>query len=96
MIYEADMAAEMRKMEKVLIVDEMPFRRIVIDTACGGASVISQDEYQQYCRGTNAEYDTNHVQAGWVSFGNAQKRTEKGRVKSLGMVTIRGAVTSLG
>jgi hypothetical protein len=56
-----------------------------MDTACTGASVCSELEYRRYCRDVGVEYNILPNSSAWVSFGDANKVTGHGRMRSLGI-----------
>lgn len=87
--FEVNMQREIASMNAALAdANDRKFGGIVIDTACTGASVISEDEYRRYCNDTGASYAIDASLAGYVSFGDSRRGTEKGRVLSLGMAEI--------
>jgi hypothetical protein len=71
------------------------FGGIVMDTACTGASVCSEREYRRYCRDVGLEYNILPNSSAWVSFGDANKVTGQGRMRSLGIAIIKGYLPDL-
>lgn len=90
--WDSRMKDEMKTMTRRLSADEQSFGGIVLDSACTGASVVSANEYQRYCRETGAEYCIEPNSSGYVRFGNARKGDTSTRVKPLGQARIRGYV----
>jgi hypothetical protein len=67
----------------------------VMDTACTSASVFSEREYRRYCRDVGVEYNILPNSSAWVSFGDANKVTGQGRIRSLGIAIIKGYLPDL-
>jgi hypothetical protein len=81
--FSAYMRAEYDDMNMQLSGGSEGFGEIVMDTACTGASVCSEREYRRYCRGVGVEYNILPNSSAWVSFGDANKVTGQGRIRTL-------------
>jgi hypothetical protein len=93
--FSAYMRAEYDDMNMQLSGGSEGFGGIVMDTACTGASVCSEREYRRYCRDTGVEYKILPNSSAWVAFGDANKVTGQGRLRSLGIAIIKGYLPDL-